>query len=290
MGDQVRNTGDRLIHVVNGWFEALMNAVPRVVVALLLLVVAIVIARLVRRFLRATLHRLKIDDFAARAGLEQPLQRLGINRLSTLLPRLVYGLLLFVFLGAAADAVGLDAVALAIGGVLAYLPNVAVALLLLVFGSWAAQAAGRTVARVAEGSGLDFGAALGRVVAGGVFFVVALTAASQLKIDTDVVRLFTMAGLSGLALAFGLALGLGSRPVVTNVLMGFYARKLFRAGDRVKVGDTDGVLSGITATQTLIAVDESRTVALPNTLFLDQTVTVQGVIEVESPDAGRGAP
>lgn len=289
MGDQVRGIGDRLVEVMVGWFEDLLRAVPRLAVALVLLAVALVVARLIRRLLSATLNRLRVDDIATKAGLDAPLRRLGVHRLSTLVPRVVYGLLLFVFLGAAADAVGLTSVAGAIGEVLAYLPNVVAALLLLIFGSWAAQATGRAVHRVAEGSGLDFGAALGRVVAGAVFFVVALTAASQLKIDTDVVRIFTLCGLAGLALAFGLALGLGSRPVVVNVLMGFYARKLFRAGDRLRVGTTEGVLSGITATQTLIAVGETETVALPNTVFLEQAVTVQGVIEVETPPTAAQA-
>ena len=59
-------------------------------------------------------------------------------------------------MGVGAEAVGLEAVAKAIGNVLAYLPNVVAALLLLIFGSWAAQAAGKAVATAAEGSGLEF--------------------------------------------------------------------------------------------------------------------------------------
>lgn len=277
MGDQVRDIGNRLENLFAGWVEGLVGAVPKVLVAVVLLVAAVFVARLARRLLHVTLTRLKVDELAAKAGFDGALRRIGVQKLSDVVPTLVYGLLLFVFVGVGAEAVGLQAVSRAIGSVLAYLPNVVAALLLLVFGSWAAQAAGTAVARVAEGSGLEFGPSLGRVVSAMVFFVVALTAASQLKIDTDVVRIFTLCALAGLALAFGLSVGLGSRTVMQNILSGFYARKLFRAGDRVQVGDVEGELVGISSTQALIERGD-ETVALPNTVFLDGAVTLKSRI------------
>lgn len=115
-----------------------------------------------------------------------------------------------------------------------------------------------------------------------VFFIVALTAASQLKIDTDVIRIFTLCGLAGISLAFGLSMGLGSRAIMENILTGFYARKLFRAGDEVRIGETEGILVGITSTQALIERG-ADTIVLPNTVFLEDAITLRAKVHTSIP-------
>lgn len=265
---------ERMRDTALGWFDGLMNALPRVALTIVLVVGALILASVIRKVLRAALVRLHVDDAVKRVGIDDALRRMGVHSLSEVLPKILYFVLLFVFAGAAADALGLDAVAQAIGSVLDYLPNVAAAMLLLFFGMWAAQSVGSTMARVAQESGLDFGPALGRVVSGAITFVFALTAISQLKIDTDIVRLVTACALAGMALAFGLSVGLGTRDFTRNLISGFYARKVFRSGDRIEVRDAAGTLRGITATQTLIETEQGMT-AVPNTVFLEETVRAQ---------------
>jgi small-conductance mechanosensitive channel len=77
--------------------------------------------------------------------------------------------------------------------------------------------------------------------------------------------------LSGLALAFGLSVGLGTRDITRNVLAGFYARKIFSPGDTLEIRGERGVLKAITATQTLIE-QASGLVSVANSAFLDETI------------------
>jgi small-conductance mechanosensitive channel len=263
--------GERLLNLVTGWVEAVVAAAPKVLLAILLFVGAILLARFIRRLLAAGLRRANLDALLTRAGADVALKKLGVDSLAELIPRIVYGLLLLLFAGAAADVVGLEAVVGAVATVVEYLPNVAAAVLLLFFGSWAAQGLGSTIARMATESGLDFGAALGRFAGAAVLFVFALTAVSQLKIDTDIVRIVTICGLGGFALAFGLSTGLGSRDMVKNILAGFYVRKLFRAGDPIRLGEIDGILKGVTAVQCLIETP-TGVVVVANARLIEQTV------------------
>jgi small-conductance mechanosensitive channel len=133
------------------------------------------------------------------------------------------------------------------------------------------QFAGRTVTQAAEESGIEFARSLGSLVAGLILFIVGIMAISQLRIDTDMVRIVTICILSGLALAFGLSIGLGTRDITRNVLAGFYARKVFRPGDPLEIKGDRGVLKAITATQTLIE-QESGLVVVANSTFLDETI------------------
>lgn len=264
--------GERLLNMGRNLLDQLVGGVPKVLFALVLLVAAIVVARVVRRIIAELLKRIKLDELIKRAGFDTALKRLGITSLAVLIPKIIYVLLLLVFAGEAARALGMLAIGAAVATVFAYLPNVFAALLLLFAGSWAAQVIAGAVARVALESGLDFGPALGKFIAAAVMFVAALTAASQLGIETEMVRIVTICSLGGLALAFGLSMGLGTRDVTRNIMAGFYARKIFRAGDAVQVGDTRGILKGITALQTLVETDDGMT-SLPNSVFIDDVVS-----------------
>lgn len=275
MNDDMRSLTDRLTDTLEGWVTGLVDALPKLVLGVALIIVAFVVAKLVRKFLGGLLRRVKIDEGLVRAGMDAPLKRLGLAKPSEWLPRVAYALLLFLFAGAAADALGLDAVAAAMGRVLDYLPNVLAALLLVVAGSWAGQTVSAVIRRATEASAIDFGPALARFVSGIVVFVFALTAIGQLKIDTEIVRIFTACALGAMGIAFGLSMGLGSRDITRNILAGFYARKVFRPGEQITVGQHSGALEAITTTQTLLRTEGGVT-SIPNAVFLDQSVTQAG--------------
>ena len=189
-----------------------LEAVPRLFVAVVVIVALVGVAKVVERLLRVVLVRLRFDALLAQVGFDKTLQRLGIRQsLSLMLPRLSYFLLLFLFARTAADAYGLTAISDAIAAVFGYLPNVVAAVLLVVVGSSVSQFAGRTVTQAAEEAGIEFAKPLGSVVSGLILFMVGVMAIGQLRFDTDMVRIVTICTLSGLALAFGLSVGLGTR-------------------------------------------------------------------------------
>jgi small-conductance mechanosensitive channel len=156
----------------------------------------------------------------------------------------------------------------------AYLPNVIAAIGVLLAGSAAAEFAGTAVRRSAEDSGIDLAPTLGSMASGLILFVTGIMALAQLKIDTEMIRIVTVCALGGIALAFGLSLGLGSRDVTRNMIAGFYARKVLRPGDTVTIGERTGTLVMITPTQTVIQGPAAQEVAVSNGIFLDSAAGV----------------
>jgi small-conductance mechanosensitive channel len=261
-----------LLRIFHDLQQSVVSAVPRVLTGLVVLIVLVLAAKIVERLLRVLLVRLRFDSLLEQVGIDKILHRLGIRQsLNLVLPRLAYFLLLFLFARTAADAFGLTAISEAIASMFAYLPNVLAAVLLVVVGTSVSQFAGRTVTQAAEESGIEFARQLGNLVSGLILFVVGVMAIAQLRFDTDMVRIVTICTLSGLALAFGVSVGLGTRDITRNVLAGFYARKIFRPGDPIEVRGHRGVLRAITATQTLIEQDAGL-VAVANSVFLDETI------------------
>lgn len=263
---------DQFMATYQGVIDSLIAWTPKVLLAVVLLVAALVVAKVVERILRTVMTRLRFDSLIERVGIDQAMQRIGIrDSLNQVVPRIVYYLLLILFAKTAADSMGLAAISDAIGAFTAYLPNIVAALLILVLGSTAAQFAGRAVAEAATNTGIEFGASLGSLVSGVLMFVLGIMAVSQLQIDTEIIRVVTSAVLAGMALAFGLAFGLGSRDVTRNILAGFYARKTFEIGKEMEVKGERGELRTITPTQTLLQQGD-RIVAVANSVFLDEVV------------------
>lgn len=263
---------EQLLHVARDLQDLVVRAIPRLVVGIGVVVALLVAAKLLERFLRTVLLRANFDARLQQLGIDKTLHRIGIrDSLSLLLPKAVYYLLLLLFARTAADAFGLTAVSDGIAAMFAYLPNIVAAILLVVVGASLGQFAGRTVTTAAEESGIEFARPLGSLVSGGVLFMAGIMAVSQLRIDTEMVRIVTICTLSGLALAFGLSLGLGSRDITRNVLAGFYARKVFTPGDALMIRGERGVLKAITTTQTLIEQDTGLMV-VANSVFFDEAV------------------
>lgn len=272
MSEETLAVQQQLVSAFREMATALVRAAPRVLVALVLVVVALMVAKLIEIAVRALLKRLRFDVLLERLGLTATLSRLGLSQSpGALLARILYFLLLFVFARVGADALGLEAISQPLGSFLAYVPNLVAATLIFLLGSLAAQVASRAVARMAADSGIEYSSSVGGLVYALIFFVAAIMALGQLRIDTEIVRLVTAGILAAGALGFGLSLGLGTREITRNILAGFYARKVFSIGEEMEIGGERGTLKAITPTQTLLERD-NRTIAVANSLYLQDVV------------------
>jgi len=261
----------KLLDAFAGLGKSVIAALPKVGVGILLVILALVLAKLAEVILRAVLIRMRFDGLIGKAGIDKTLQRIGLRQpLTTFLPRLAYFLILFVLAQTASDALGLVAISNAIAAFFSYLPNIVAALLLLILGTTVGQFAGQMVTQAAETSGIDSAPALGELVSAMIFFIVAMMAIGQLKIDTEMVRIVTSFFLGAGALAFGLAFGLGTREIVRNIVAGFYTRKFLAVGKGLEIAGQSGVLTAITATHTILH-SQGQDIIVANSTFLEQT-------------------
>ena len=270
MGGTIR---EQLTTTVQQTVESLITWTPRIVGGLLILLLALVVAKFVERTLRAMLVRLKVGAASQSLGIDDALRRVGVSQpLDHLLPRIIYYMLIALVARTLADSLALGPVSDAIGAFFAYLPNVIAAVLILLVGSIVAQMVGQMVSSAARESGIDFAASLGSVASALIIFVLGIMAIAQLRIDTEIVRLVITCVLAGVALAFGLSVGLGTREVTRNLIAGFYARKIFSTGKEIEIRGERGVLRSITPTQTLLVKEDDTLVAVSNASFLEEIV------------------
>lgn len=117
--------------------------VPRLIVALLLLVVGNWVAKWVRRLSERVLVRVGADRLVSAAGMKQSLAEAGTSG-PKLVAQVLYYLVLIVFLQIAAEVLGIDRLTALLDTLISYLPLVVVAILLLfvagAIANWAAGA------------------------------------------------------------------------------------------------------------------------------------------------------
>src|ERR1700722_754685 len=261
----------KLLEAFAGLGRSVVTALPKVAVGILLVILALVVAKLVEVVLRTVLIRTRFDSLIGKAGVDKTLQRIGLRQPLTLfLPKLAYFLVIFLLAQTASDALGLVTISNAIAAFFSYLPNIVAALLLLILGTTVGQFAGQMVTQAAETSGIDSAPALGRLVSALIVFIVAMMAIGQLKIDTEMVRIVTSFFLGAGALAFGLAFGMRTREIVRNIVTGFYVRKVLVVGRPVDVAGQSGILTAVTATHAILE-SGGQDIIIANATFLDQT-------------------
>jgi len=258
-----------LLDVLASLSDSFAAFLPRALTALAVFLVGLIVAKLAERLIRTSFDRLKVDDLLEKVGMTDILRKFGMRGTpGFLLSRLVFYLLLILFIQSAAQAVGLTAVSGSIGAFFSYLPHFVAAAIVLFIGMLVAQFAGSAVTRSARDSGIEFAPILGRIVSSLIVFMAGLMAVTQLKIDADIIHAVVLILLAGTALALALTFGLGTRDITRNLVAGFYARKLFAVGEPIEVQDVRGTLGGVTPLHVVIETEDGLT-TLPNTVFLE---------------------
>ncbi|MGE8407833.1 MAG: mechanosensitive ion channel family protein [Pseudomonas sp.] len=263
-----------LVTAMTALWTKVANFIPNLFVALILVLLGFVVAKLLDTLLSKLLAKLGLDRLMAGTGLTKMLGRVGIHvPISTLVGKIIYWFILLIFLVSAAEALGLERVSSTLDMLALYLPKVFGAALVLLAGVLLAQVANGLVRGAAEGIGLEYAAGVGRIVQGLVIIISISVAISQLEVKTDLLNHVIVIGLITVGLAVALAMGLGSREIAGQILAGIYVRELYQVGQEVRIGDVEGQIEEIGTVKTVVLTDDGELVSLSNRVLLEQRVS-----------------
>ena len=204
--------------VVVGFFPAFLMAL---LVFLIGWIVGTAFGTVVEHLTKAFL----LDDLVSKLAAEKALERLGLGvRASAVLGRIVKWFFMVAFLLAAVNILGLHEVSDFLLRVLNYLPHVFVAALILMIGAVAADVIERLIRGSAEAAGYRDAAFVGVLIRWSIWVFTLFAVLLQLGIAEELVRVLISGFVAMLALAGGLAFGLGGRDVAAEWLEEFAAR------------------------------------------------------------------
>ena len=266
---------DRVIHAFDAHLGVLLDALPGLLSGLLVLLVGWLIARVLRWTAARLLKRVGLDAAAEKAGLDRQLQRFGGLKLSKLIGLVVYWAVLLVFLLAAADVMGLDTVTRGIEGFLAYLPTLLSALAIFVIGLVIAEKVKQGMSTLMSSVGIGGGKVVAQVLFGLVALFMTITALNVAGIDTTLITSNILIVIGGVLIAFGIAYGLAARGILTNILSSYYGRDRIKPGQRIRIGQDEGVVERIDSIAITLDTGD-RKVMLPCSVLTTERIEVLG--------------
>jgi small-conductance mechanosensitive channel len=263
-----------LIAAMTALWTKVAGFIPNLFVALILVLLGFVVAKLLDTLLSKLLGKIGLDRLMAGTGLTNLLGRAGIQvPVSTLIGKIVYWFVLLIFLVSAAESLGLERVSATLDVLALYLPKVFGAALVLLAGVLLAQLVSGLVRGAAEGVGLDYAHGLGRIAQGLVIIISISVAIGQLEVKTDLLNNVIAIVLISVGLAAALALGLGSREIAGQILAGIYVRELYQVGQQVQVGEVEGQIEEIGTVKTILLTDAGELISVANRTLLEQRVS-----------------
>lgn len=214
---------------------------------------------------------LALDRLVHSRALRGELPQGGVERRAPeMVGRIVFWIILFFFVVAATEKLGLAVLTNLLSGVAYYLPNVLAAVLIGLAGYLGGNLARSALSRTAAKAGLTQGDLLGRSAQGLIWVVTLLIAIDQMGIDIQFLMalliIIVAATVGGLALAFGL----GARTAVSNLIASHYLSRTYRTGQLVRLGSIQGRISDITPTAVILETQDGR-LQIPAKAFAEES-------------------
>jgi len=204
-------------------FSMILSAIPRILGFILVVAIGWFVSTILARAVTGLLRAIRFDELARKSGLADFLAKMSTGTDSAgVVAGLVKWLVRIVVLLVAFDVLGLPAVSDVMRQLLLWLPNLVVAIFVLFIGGIAARALGNIVRGATAESGFSNPETLANVVRTTVWAFAIVVAINQLGIATNLINTLFTGFVGALAVALGLAFGLGGRDLASRTLENWY--------------------------------------------------------------------
>lgn len=188
------------------WLK-LVDTLPGLIAAILVLVVGSVVAVILGHALRVLLEKTKLDAFMRKTELTKAV---GHTHIPALLGELLKWYIIIIFLQAAVSLVNLGTISTLLNSLVMWLPQVLIAVIVMLVGLAAAHYSYLRIGAHTKLKGMRISAAVLKWV---IIIIAALIALKQVGVEVglleNILQLVIGALAVGVALALGIGLGLG---------------------------------------------------------------------------------
>jgi hypothetical protein len=228
---------------------------PNLLGALALLLAGWLVARLLRGLAVKAMH-----------VLELLLHRLSRGQMARAIPsgsvEIVGGILFWVvilfFAAAATHVLGLGAFSLWLQSLVTYVPTLMAGALIIIAGVLLAGLARDVTVAALSAFPEHQRVLLGRIVQGAVLVTAVAVGADQIGVRITFLVILAAVVTSAVVGGIALAVSLGARAYVANLIGAHYLRQAFGAGQRVRIGELEGTILELTAVSVVLETEHGR--------------------------------
>ncbi|RBW56959.1 small-conductance mechanosensitive channel [Tenacibaculum sp. E3R01] len=224
----------------------LNDSIPTVLGFISFIIIAWLFIKVFLYIVRKALAKTKIDEWSKKLN---KTEIFGNSTINIVLTKIILGVLkwflILIFVMAGSSIFGIVAVSEGIKSFFAYLPKLLTALGIFVAGAYLGTMVKKAIQSMFKSFEISGGNLVGNIAFYLIVVFLSITALDQAGVDTSVIKSNLTLVIGSVLLAFTIAFGLGAKDVVTRLLFGYYSRKNIGIGQRVIVGDVEGVVTAI---------------------------------------------
>lgn len=192
-------------------------------------------------------------------AVEQALHESGVDRMaSEVFGRIAFWFVLIVFAALAGEVLGLAVVSSGLSVLILYLPRVLAAGLIAFAGLLLSNLARDAVTTFSATSRFA-GKIPGQLVRFAILLLTSIVALDQIGIDSTLLILAAGILLAALLGSATLAVGLGARAEVGNIIALHYLARSYAVGQRIRIGDVEGRIVELNANGVVLETEQGQT-------------------------------
>jgi len=272
--DDMPQTIERLRTLVDQFAVALLERLPGLLGALLLLLVGWIVAGWLRKLTRSLGTRLNRQLSRVLRGEHSERVRLS-PALLRLLSNLVFWIVFFGFVAAGARVAQFALLTDWLDRIVDWLPQLLVGVLIIVTGYLISAIVRDLVYDALDSAGVAQRLLIGKLAQAATFLAALVIGIDQVGIDVTFVTTMIAVVLGVVLAGFSLAFGLGARQLVANLVAAGSLQSHFAVGQRARIGGIEGEITEFTPTGVFIASAEGR-VHVPASHFNEGPVELLG--------------
>lgn len=215
----IQDWGETFVSSFQDLWVRFVNFLPSLIGAILVIVIGWIIAVALGKLVTRVLKRIWLDKAIKKARISELFEKAGVSfDTSKGIGLLVKWFLIIVAIMAAADILNLDQVTEFLNKVLLYIPNVVIAVIILLLGALFADFVSKIVEGAVRAARLTTGHSLAGIAKWAIIVFAILAALVQLGIAASLLQILFTGLVVMLALAGGLAFGLGGRDHAERII------------------------------------------------------------------------
>ena len=254
--------------------ENMIDFLPNLIGFLALLIVGWIIARVVARIVKRVLKSIGIDKVAERLNDIDLIRRTKFEIVpSILLSKLLYYLILFVFIIAATEILKMEAVSNLMAGIMTYIPKLLSAIMVFLIGIFIADALKNIVLTACKSLAIPAAGVIANVVFYFIFLNVIMITLKQADLQTDFMENNISIILGGVILAFAIGYGFASQSLMSNFIASFYNKQKINVGDQIAIDNVKGEVISID-NNSIILQAEGKRVIIPLSKLNTETLEI----------------
>ncbi|MDD3170311.1 MAG: hypothetical protein WC410_01890 [Candidatus Paceibacterota bacterium] len=207
-----------LLALKNAW-ESIILFLPELLGAIIVFVIGWIIAIWIGRLVAGILSKVMFDKLFESSGWKEALERADIKVMpSEFIGAITKWILIIIFLVVAADILGWVAFAALLAKLLAWVPNLIVSIAIFIVAVVVADILEKMTRASTKKIGVSLNNFVGTAVKWAIYIFAAFAVLLQLGIAPAIVNTLVMGFVGMLALAFGLAFGLGGKETAGRLI------------------------------------------------------------------------